>query len=98
MRRTREVFDAATNTLYVEHREDVEPLMNGIAEFKGENTDGYNKERTWRKIGSIPLIVVEKVLREEGINLMGSDSKAIARARQWLNDNYKFRTVDKRLN
>ena len=96
MRLRIEKFDAATNTFYVEHREDVEPLIDENTDMKNSGSDGWSPSRNWRKIGSIPLIVVEQVLRTEGINLMDNKNpEAIKRARRWLNENNKFKTTTK---
>ncbi len=67
------VFQPSTGEVFDHHVQDVEPILlnnkrlNRDAE---EGNGGYSDTREWRRIASIPLILVEKWLREEGINAM----------------------------
>jgi len=98
MRKTTESFDHATGILYIHHTEDIQPHLDDVAHERNDGSDGWSKSRNWRKIGSIPLIVVEQILREEGINLMDNNSpEARKRVRRWLNENEKFKLSTKRL-
>ena len=94
-RRTREVFDHETGRLYIQHIEDVEPIIEEVTEARNSGTNGFSPKRHWRRIGTIPLVVVEKVLREKGINLMEDSPEARREVRKILNEFSKFRTVDK---
>jgi len=94
-RRTREIFDHSTGTLYIEHVEDVEPVIEEVTEFRNNVDNGFSDGRQWRKIGSIPLVVVEHVLRTRGINLMEDSPEARKEVKKILNEFSKFRTVDK---
>lgn len=75
--------------------EDVEPVIDDAAAFRNDTRNGFSKSGNWRKIGSLPLIVVEQWLREKGIDLMAPGNEKYVR--QALNDMNKFRTVDKAL-
>jgi hypothetical protein len=97
MRKSIDHYDHNTNTYYIQHIEDVEPIIDDVKAYSEASRNGFSKSGNWRKIGSIPLIVVEQVLREEGINLMGHQPHELKRAKRWLNENTKFRTVDRRV-
>ena len=72
---------------------DVEPVINEVAEFKNSTVNGFSKSRNYRKIGSLPLIIIEKWLTEKGIDLMAPGNEKYVK--QALNEMSKFRTVDK---
>jgi len=81
--------------MIIKRTEDVEPVIDEVTEFKNETRNGFSKSRNWRKIGSIPLIVVEQWIREKGIDLMAPGNEKYVK--QALNEMSKFRTVDKAL-
>jgi len=89
-------FDRADNKMYIQRVEDIEPLLDENAYARNhQGNNGFGKSRNWRKIGSIPMIIVEKALREEGVNILDGSPEADRWVRKFLDDNYKFRTVDK---
>lgn len=89
-------FDRTTGRMYIRRSEDVETLLEENAYARNhQGNNGFGKSRLWRKIGSIPMIVVEKALREEGINILDGSPEADKWVRRFLDNNYKFRTVDK---
>jgi hypothetical protein len=91
-----EKFDRADNKLFIRRFEDIEPVLDENAYARNhQGNNGYGKSRNWRKIGSIPMIVVEQILREKGVNILDGSPEADRYVRQYLQDNYKFRTVDK---
>lgn len=94
-RNSYEFFDQATGVFYIKHVEDVEPLLDENQADKNNGTNGFSTGRTYRKIGSIPMIVIEKVLREYGINLLDGSEEARKYCREFLRKNNKFMTVDK---
>lgn len=61
-----------TDRLTEKREQDVEPIlkMNEILRNEGK---GYSPSREWRRVASIPLIFVEKWLREEGIDVFNKD-------------------------
>jgi len=91
-----EFFDHTTGKFYIRRTVDVEPILDFNNIIKND-TDGYSKSRVWRKIGSIPNIVVEKILREHGVNILDGSPEAEKYIKKFLNNNTKFRTVDRRV-
>ena len=89
------IFDHETGRLYVQHTEDVEPIINDVTAIRNDGNNGFSHKRHFRKIGSIPLVVVEHVLRTRGINLMEDSPEARREVRKILNEFSKFRTTDK---
>jgi hypothetical protein len=75
--------------------EDVEPLLDENANLRNSGANGFSKSRNWREIGSIPCIVVEKILREHGVNIMDGSPEAQKYIRKFLSNNKKFMTVDR---
>jgi hypothetical protein len=90
-----ETFDHSTGMFYIKRTEDVEPLIEEMALERSNGNNGWTKDRTMRKIGSIPLLEVERVLREKGINLMANTKEAHKYVVEYLKDNKKFMSVDK---
>lgn len=74
------------NKVVIQKTEDVEPLLEACA---AERT--WSEGQRWgdmRKVGSIPMSVVAKFMRQDG----GFDSK---RCLDWLRQNPAFVTFDK---
>lgn len=93
--RTEHYFDHAEGKMYIKRVEDIEPLLDENAYARNhQGNNGFGKSRNWRKIGSIPMIVVEQAFRQ-GINILDGSPEADKWVRKFLDDNYKFRTVDK---
>jgi hypothetical protein len=88
-----ELWDHSTQILTTRISEDVEPLLEELAEARGNGNRGWSKKRTWRKVGSIPCLEVERILREENINVMEDSPEAKKRLRRYFQDNYKLSTV-----
>jgi len=88
-------FDHSNGILYTKRSEDVEPLLDELAEERNSGRNGFSVGRNYRKIGSIPLIEVERVLREKGINLMANTKEAHAEVKKYLAEHKKFMSVDK---
>lgn len=72
----------------------MEPHLDLVKASQNNNPDGYSKSRLWRKIGSIPLIVIDKWFRE-GFNALENSPEARKELRRRLNEHNKFRTVGK---
>jgi len=87
-----EHWDWKEQKLLIRKTDDVEPLLEELAHERSMGNAGWSTGRTWRKMGSIPLIEVERILREEGINLMESSPEARKRARRYLQENPKLST------
>lgn len=88
------IFDASGNKLHRVRIQNVEPLIGEIRAAKNENPNGFTKDRTMRRIGEVPMILVAEMMKQ-GINpLQKGNEKAVLR---FLNENSKFRTVDRML-
>lgn len=87
-----ELWDWKDQTLRIRKTVDVEPLLEEMAHERGMGNQGWSKGRTWRKIGSIPNVEVERILREEGINVMEASQDAQKRLRKYFHDNPKLST------
>lgn len=92
-----EIFFDGPNShrMIIRHTEDVEPVIDNVTEDKNSRRNGFGKSKNFRKIGSIPLIVVHQWLTEKGIDLMAPGNEKYVR--QALNEMNKFRTVDRML-
>jgi hypothetical protein len=73
--------------------EDVEPIIDEVTEYRNATNNGFSKSKNFRKIGSIPAIIIHQWLIERGIDLMAKGNEKYVR--QALNEMTKFRTVDK---
>lgn len=76
------------NKVVIQKTEDVEPLLQACA-FERAATAG-ERWGEMRKIGSIPMSVVAKFMRQDG----GFDAK---RCKAWLKENPHFVTFEKAL-
>jgi hypothetical protein len=81
--------------MYIRRSENIEALLEENNDARNNGTNGYGKSRLWRKIGSIPCIVVEKILREHGVNILDGSPEAEKYTMEFLQKNPKFMTVDK---
>jgi hypothetical protein len=84
-----------SETMIIKRTEDVEQVIDEATDYRNAARNGFSQSGNWRKIGSIPLIVVQQWLDEKGIDLMAPGNEKYVR--QALNDMNKFRTVDKAL-
>jgi len=80
--------------LKIVRQQDVEPVLDQCKEERNNGTNGFSVNRTWRKIGSIPMIFVEKILREKGINVLDGSPEAVKAVKDFLKENDGFRSVD----
>lgn len=85
-----EHWDWKEQKLYIRKTEDVEPLLQDLHDERGLGRQGWSTGRTWRKMGSIPALEIERILREEGINMMEATPEAHKRVRQYFRDNPKL--------
>ena len=88
-------FDPATGKLYRAYTEDVEPLLDSLAEQRNHGDPGaYRKSKArWRKVGEIPLIILDQWFRE-GFNAL--DPANAEEVKRRLSGPYKkFLAVDK---
>jgi hypothetical protein len=87
-----EFWDDSLKILTIKNTEDVEPLLDELAHERAMGNNGWSVERKWRKMGSIPNLEIERVMREEGIDMMSSTPEAKRRVRRYFADNIKFST------
>lgn len=88
-----EFWDHSSQKLTFRITENVEPLLEELAHERGMGNKGWSTTRTWRKMGSIPCLEIERILREEGINVMENSPEAQKRLRRYFQDNYKLSTL-----
>lgn len=94
-RHVTEHFDEGTGKFYLSYAEDVEPLLDSLAEQRNHGDEGaYRKSRArWRKIGELPLIILDQWFRE-GFNAL--DPSNADELRRRLSGPYKkFLAVNK---
>lgn len=81
--------------MIIKRTEDVESVIDEATDFRNNTRNGFSDSGNWRKIGSIPMIVVQQWMTEKGIDLLAPGNEKYVR--QALNEMNKFRTVDKAL-
>lgn len=54
--------------LVVKRTQDVEPILRANKAMQTSGHDGFNADRTWKWVASIPNVVVEQWMKE-GINI-----------------------------
>jgi hypothetical protein len=87
-----ELWDWETKTLRIRKTEDVEPLLDDMHEIRSTGRNGWSTGKNFRFMGSIPALEVERILREEGINLMENTPETMKRVKTYFRDNPKFST------
>jgi hypothetical protein len=60
-------YDPIDDTLEIVNEQDCEPTIELNKKLYLDGTDGYGPTREWRRVASIPNIILEKWLIEEGI-------------------------------
>lgn len=93
-RDNRVVYDHSEQKLHIEHTQDVEPFMLDMEEARRHAPP---KGKTFRKIGTIPFVFVEKILRETGRNIMDGSKESQRYIRKWFNEHPVFKATDKQL-
>ena len=87
-------YDSSTKL----HRErataDVEHIVEDALVHKNAGNNGWSKERTFRKIGSIPMHLLNEAFNQ-GINPLDGSEDAKKWVTRFLQDNPKFMTVDR---
>jgi hypothetical protein len=94
MIKERHVYDDMEDKLYIERVQDVQPILE--ANKRAFDVDDRRfKNEAFNHVARIPMIVIEKVKRESGIDLL-KDEKAL---KKFLNDpdNKLFRTKPGRI-
>lgn len=60
-------YDSDGDRTTVQTVQDVEPILENNKRLQTLN-DGYNADRTMKRIASIPLVVVQQWMQEDGVN------------------------------
>lgn len=97
MQKVKELYDHNTDTFYLQITEDVEPLLDHLAEQRAHQDPNYYKKSParWRKIGELPLIIIDQWLRE-GFNAFENSDEARTELKRRLTGPYKkFMAVDR---
>lgn len=91
----RRIFTDSAGTEHLVSVDDVEPVLDANKALQNDGSNGYGPSRDLRRIASIPAIIAEKWLLEDGINVFDPDHAAAVRKK--LNDpDYKWlRAVDR---
>ncbi len=66
-------YDPVDDELTVVNQQDCEPTIELNKKLYNDGTEGYGPTREWRRIASIPNIILEKWLKEEGIRFWDSE-------------------------
>ncbi len=91
-------FDETTDMATIQRRQDVEPIIEHNKRLQTMN-DGYSPSREFKRVASIPFVVFEGWLAQDGLDWgkysrMGRREQAAYRARRLLSSDWKhLRTV-----
>ncbi len=89
-------YDESTGTSTIRTSQDVEPYLEQNKKLYNADDRGYSNSGEWRRVASIPLVIVQK-WRDEGVDIFDKNhAQAIKRK---LNDpeNVFLRTAPGRL-
>ena len=79
-------YDHDGDKTIIQRVQDVEPIIENNKRLQAEGK-GYSSSRELRRIASIPMVVVERWIQEDGVNFMalGKQEKSVY-LRKKLND------------
>jgi len=66
-------IDEAEDKIVISRFSDVEPIIQHNKILMNDGTNGYGPTREWRRVASIPNVILEKWLLEEGIRYWDSE-------------------------
>ena len=81
------VFEKDGRLMKVQTTHDVEPVIDDVAEVEDK---GFSTSRNYRRIGSIPMAIVDEQFRL-GNNILDGSPRAAKWCRDWLKENTKFK-------
>lgn len=91
-----EFFHDESDDKYIIKREqDIEPILNANKIAQNDGSNGYSKSRDLRRVASIPLVVIEQWMKEDGVNILaltGDEKQKYFRRKLNDPDNKYFRT------
>ena len=67
-------YDEMEDRTYVRNVQDVEPILENNKRLQGMG-DGWSSDRFLRRIASIPLVVAQQWMKEDGVNWMALPKK-----------------------
>jgi len=68
---TTQFFHDQADEKYVVNRvQDVEPILKANKIAQTDGSDGYTASRDLKRVASIPLVVVEQWMKQDGINVL----------------------------
>jgi len=73
-------YDRDSDKIYHRRVEDVEPVLDDLRLEQHMNPGGWNASRTWKKVGSIPLVILDQWFAE-GFNALapGNEKEVMKR-------------------
>ena len=90
---TRFEYDFGSNTYGIERWQDVEKPLKLAHEWASFN-DGYSPSREFKRVGSIPLVEVERLSADLGVNVLTLPPEERRKVfRRYLDENPKFKTA-----
>lgn len=66
-------YDSSTKKSTIKTLQDVTEILEWNKVQQNHGDDGYNKDKSWRRAAEIPVTVIHKWLREEGIDVYNND-------------------------
>lgn len=84
----------------IERSQDVEPILNENKRRQNDGTDGYTTTRDLKQVASIPMVVAEQWMKEDGVNwlqLNGPEREKYIRGKLNDPDNAFLRTDNRGL-
>lgn len=99
---TRTLFHHDGDKVHITRYQDVEPILERNKKEATEN-DGYSASRDYRRVGRVPLVVLEKVCNEMGVTykqmMKDPDVQQKVLARLFTDPDYAhLRTAPKQVN
>jgi hypothetical protein len=90
------IVDEAEKRLIARFTQDVEPNLDLNKALYNSN-DGYSRSREIRRVASIPLVIVEKWMNEDGINVYNKNHREAVRRKLNSNEYLWLRTAPGRV-
>lgn len=86
-------YDEMTDQVTIQRRQDVEPIIDHNKRLQTYN-DGYSPSREFKRVASIPLVVFEGWLAEDGLDwgkycALGRKEQAAYRARRLMSSDWR---------
>lgn len=84
------IFENKGRTMKIVRVHDVEPLLDEITDVRNNTDNGWSESRLWRRVGSIPMVVVQQEMLK-GNNLLNGSEDSKKWVQRWLRENSGFR-------